>query len=207
MGFVRVSPCNLWLKNLPTPNQRAEVSALNLMKNPVRVLFLTPLVVTTALFAQRPEDQPLPPPAAVKVAFNFEFGPGKAGSGVTAVADSDAYSSDKGYGYDLGTKPGTDVPFFFSVKVPEGNYRVTVKLGAAAGESDTTIRSESGHIHWVGVKTAAGQFATRTFIANVRRPEIQPPPPKNAPGEPRVHMFLAGEAEARQWDEKLTIEF
>jgi len=165
------------------------------------------LLGATALFAQRPEDKPLPPAAPVPVAFNFEFGAAKPGTTAVAVADYDAYTIEKGYGFDLGTKPGTDTPFFFSVKVPEGNYRVTVTLGDPAGETDTTIRSESGHIHFVDVKTAAGQFTTKTFYANVRRPEIQPPAPQNAPGEPRVHMFLRGEAEARHWDEKLTLEF
>ncbi len=165
------------------------------------------LLGTTALFAQRPEDKPLPPAAPVPVALSFEFGAAKPGTTAMAVADYDAYTTERGYGFDLGTKPGVDTPFFFSVKVPEGNYRVTVTLGDPAGETDTTIRSESGHIHFVDVKTAAGQFVTKTFYANVRRPEIQPPAPQNAPGEPRVHMFLRGEAEARHWDEKLTIEF
>jgi hypothetical protein len=59
----------------------------------------------------------------------------------------------------------------------------------------------AGHCH----RTREG-FETRTFYANVRRPQL-PPPPKNAPGGTEVHMFLAGEAEARCWDEKLTIEF
>jgi lysophospholipase L1-like esterase len=170
-------------------------------------LFVSLGLVATISFAQRPEDQPLPPTVAAPVAFKFEFGAAKPGTTATMVADGDVYTLEKGYGFDFGTKPGADTPFFFSVKVPEGNYRVTVTLGDVAGASDTTIRSESGHIHLVGVKTPAGHFVTKTFYANVRRPEIQPPPPKNAPGEPRVHMFLAGEAEARQWDEKLTVEF
>jgi len=168
---------------------------------------LLSLTVVVALHAQRPEDKPLPSAAAVAFERKFEFGAAKPGSVAMAVADYDAYTTERGYGFDLGTKPGTDTPFFFSVKVPEGNYRVTVTLGDGAGDSDTTIRTESGHIHLVGVKTAAGQFATRVLYANVRRPEIQPPAPLNAPGEPRVHMFLRGEAEARHWDEKLTIEF
>jgi len=56
-----------------------------------------------------------------------------------------------------------------------------------------------------GIVTTPGRIETRTFYANVRRPQL-PPPPKNAPGGSEVHMFLAGEAEARCWDEKLTIE-
>lgn len=163
------------------------------------------LLGATALFAQRPEDRPLPPPAAVHAEFRFSFGPGPAAPGFTAVPADEAYSVEKGHGFDLGTKPGAS-PFFFSVQVPEGNYRVTATLGDATGGSDTTIRTESGHIMAVDIKTAPGEFVTRTFYANVRRPQL-PPPPANAPGGSIVHMFLAGEAEARQWDEKLTIEF
>lgn len=177
------------------------------MNTPALFLLGLSLLAAPALIAQRPEDKPVPPPPLVPVAFSFEFGAARPGSTATAVADDTAYTTERGYGFDLGTKPGTDTPWFFSVKVPEGNYRVTVTLGDPAGESDTTIRSESGHIHFVDVKTAAGQFVTKTFYANVRRPEITPPAPLNAPGEPRVHMFLRGEAEARHWDEKLTIEF
>jgi len=164
------------------------------------------LLSATSQWAQRPEDRPMPPTPPVHAEFKFDFGPGKAAVGHTSVQPDETYTVDKGYGFDLGTKPVVDTPFFFSVKVPEGNYRVTVTLGDAQGESDTTIRTESGHIHAVGIKTAAGKFTTRTLIANVRRPQL-PPPPQNAPGGSIVHMFLAGEAEARHWDEKLTLEF
>lgn len=133
------------------------------------------------------------------------------------------YSTERGYGFDFNSKPigierggedpmtdglitTTESPFFFSVKVPEGNYRITVTLGDAQGESATTIRSEAGHLLATGILTAPGKFVTRTFYANVRRPQI-PPPPRNAPGGTEVHMFLAGEPEARAWDEKLTLEF
>ncbi|MDI1319341.1 MAG: rhamnogalacturonan acetylesterase [bacterium] len=164
------------------------------------------LLGATALFAQRPEDKPLPPAPPVQAEFKFSLVPGVAPAGYTAVAGDEAYSIEKGCGYDLGTKQSTDTPWFFSVKVPEGNYRCTVTLGDPTGTSNTTIRTESGHINAVDIATASGQFVTRTFYANVRRPQL-PPPPQNAPGGSIVHMFLAGEAGARQWDEKLTVEF
>jgi lysophospholipase L1-like esterase len=173
----------------------------------LRPALISLLLATGPLHAQRPEDQPLPPAPPVAVAFKFAFGPGPAAEGLIRVATDEVYTLEQGHGFDLGTKPGTDTPFFFSVKVPEGNYRVTVTLGDSGGESDTTIRSESGHLHAADIRTAAGQSVTRTFYANVRRPQISPPAPKNAPGETMVHMFLAGEAEARHWDEKLTLEF
>ena len=172
------------------------------------------LLGAAALSAQRPEDTPPPPPAAVRVEFKFAFGAGPAAAGVSAVKGDEAYSIEKGYGFDLGTtpfdsaqgRPAADSPFFFSVKVPEGNYRVTVTLGDAQRESHTTLRTEAGHLMAADISTAPGQFVTRTFYANVRRPELPPPPP-NAPGGKIVHMFLAGEAGSRAWDEKLTLEF
>lgn len=169
-----------------------------------------PLFGASALLAQpRPEDKPLPPPPPVYAEFKFSFGltPAQtAPATYTAVSADTLYTSELGHGFDLGTKPGVDTLFFFSVKIPEGNYRVTVTLGDPAGESNTTIRSESGHIMATGIATTTGQRETRTFYANVRRPQL-PPPPANAPGGSIVHMFLAGEAEARHWDEKLTLEF
>ncbi len=175
--------------------------------------------------AQRAEDQPLPPPPPVHAAFKFDFGPGKARDGFVRVAPGDAYSPERGYGFDFDSlttavdhaggaaDPLTDggvttaePPFFFSVQAPEGNYRVTLTLGAPAGESRATIRTEAGHLMAADIVTAPGEFTTRTIIANVRRPQL-PPPPRNAPGGSEVHMFLAGEAGSRAWDEKLTIEF
>lgn len=175
------------------------------------------------LLAQRPEDRPLSPPPPVHAEFKFDFSPGKAREGYVQVSAEDLYSSERGYGFDFGSQPiavergGNDPltdgfittsnsPFFFSVKAPEGNYKITVTLGDAQGECATTIRTEAGHMMAANIVTSSGKFETRTFYANVRRPQI-PPPPQNAPGGTNVHMFLAGEAEARCWDEKLTIEF
>lgn len=162
-------------------------------------------------------------PSPATTDFKFDFGSGVAREGYLRVAPENVYSPEPGYGFDLNSKPingghggsdpltdgfvtTTEAPLFFSVKVPEGNYRVTVTFGDAAGESVATVRTEAGHLMAAKIVTPPGKFETRTFIANVRRPQIPPPPP-NAPGGTEVHMFLAGEAESRAWDEKLTIEF
>ena len=175
------------------------------------------------ILAQRPEDKPLPSPTPIRAEFKFDFGPGKAIEGHVPVSAETAYTSERGYGFDFGSKPigiergggdpirdgfvtTSESPLFFSVKVPEGNYRITVTLGDAQGESHTTIRTEAGHMMAPDIVTPSGKFETRIFYANVRRPQL-PPPPQNAPGGTEVHMFLRGEAEARCWDEKLTIEF
>ncbi len=165
------------------------------------------LLSAAALFAQRPEDTPPPPPPPVHVEFFFNFTPGMPDPKSALVQPDEAYSSEKGYGFDFGTKPGVASPYFFSVKVPEGNYRITATFGDISAETNMTVRTESGHIMAADITTGINKFTTRVFYANVRRPQIQPPPPQNAPGGTMVHMFLAGEAEARCWDEKLTIEF
>ena len=154
------------------------------------------------------------PTTAVAADFRFDLGPVPRAAGHTLVSAATTYTPDLGHGFDFGCRPIDDAngivtgtsPLFFSVKVPEGNYRVTVTLGGAGTESQTTVRTESGHLMLADVKTMAGQTVTHEFIANVRRPTL-PPPPRNAPGDARVNMFLPGEAEAWHWDEKLTIEF
>src|SRR5579863_10367858 len=79
---------------------------------------------------------------APKTRFQFSFGPGKAPPGYTRVSPETAYTKERGYGFDLGSKVTavdrggddmrrggfctSDKPFFFSVAVPEGNYSVAV---------------------------------------------------------------------------------
>ena len=206
---------------------RAVVSAVKgLTARPAALTALTFLLISTAVLPAQPraEDRPLPPAPPVNVEFKFDFGPGKARDGYVQVPADTTYAAERGYGFDFASRPtdaarggdnsprtgfvtATESPFFFSVKVPEGNYRITVTLGDPQGESHTTLRSEAGHLMAADVVTAPGKFATRIFYANVRRPQIFPPPPKNAPGGTEVHMFLAGEAGSRCWDDKLTLEF
>ena len=176
------------------------------------------LMSAAGLFSQA---APAPPPQPTS--FKFDFGPGKAPEGYTKVPADCFYSDQTGYGFDFGSKPAgvergggdplrdgfvtaTDYPILFSVKVPEGNYRITVTFGDAQGESRNTVRTEAGHLMAANIVTAAGKFETRSFMANVRRPTL-PTPPVNAPGGTMVHMFLAGEDQAICWDDKLTIEF
>lgn len=55
------------------------------------------------------------------------------------------FNDEQGYGYDL--QPAWDgksnQPFFFSVNVPDGNYKVTVTLGSKDSAGNTTVRAES----------------------------------------------------------------
>ncbi|MBE2212418.1 MAG: rhamnogalacturonan acetylesterase [Opitutaceae bacterium] len=171
-------------------------------------------LVPFSAHAQRAEDKPSPPEAPVRVELKFDFGRGPARPGFTRVPAGTLYADELGYGFDFGSK-SVDLEravttngslFFFSAKVPEGNYRITATLGDSKGESRVTIRTEAARLMIADLATKPGQTVTRTFTANVRRPQLPAPPP-NAPGASIVHMFLAGEAESRTWDDRLTIEF
>lgn len=55
------------------------------------------------------------------------------------------YTDQAGYGYDVVAAPEKkDIKkaFFFSVKVPDGNYRVTVTLGSSKRAASTVVRAE-----------------------------------------------------------------
>lgn len=125
----------------------------------------------------------------------FDFRAGKAEAGARQVLPATLFSEETGYGYEPGTPP-----VFFSAALPEGNYRVTVTLGAADGDSVTTVKAEMRRLMLENVKTAAGKFETRSFIVNVRTPVITP----------GVNVKLKDrerDAEAVNWDGKLTLEF
>ena len=60
------------------------------------------------------------------------------------LSPEDRYTPEKGYGYDLLASPdeGGDRPYYVSVQVPDGNYRVTVLLGNRKEAGVTTVRAE-----------------------------------------------------------------
>ena len=148
--------------------------------------------------------------------YKFDFGPGKVAPGYIQVLPETRYSKALGYGFEPGAKIScvdrggkdplradfctADKPFFFSVKLPEGNYNVTVTLGDAQGESTTTIKAELRRLMVEKVQTASGKFATRTFVVNIRTPVI------SGGGEVRL-KDREKTTELWAWDEKLTLEF
>ena len=89
-------------------------------------------------------------------------------------------------------------PKLFSVAVPEGNYRVTLRLGDEKIATDTTIKAEARRLMLKDVRTAPGEFFERSFLVNVRTPAIA------AGGAVRLKDREKG---VRHWDDKLTLEF
>ena len=90
------------------------------------------------------------------------------------LADAPRYSEETGYGYDLAATPekGSKAPFFFSVRVPDGNYKVTVRLGSKKQAGVTTVRGESRRLFVENLPTRKGQFVDETFVINKRNPRI-----------------------------------
>jgi lysophospholipase L1-like esterase len=110
-----------------------------------------------------------------------------------------SYTESAGVGYEKSASGAP--PYYFSVRVPEeGNYRVTVKFGDAAEATTTTVKAELRRLMLERVHTQPGQFVSRTFIVNVRRPRIA------GGGEVRLKDREKG-SEAWAWDDKLTLEF
>lgn len=146
--------------------------------------------------------------------FKFDFGSGKAAPGYTKVNASTSYNNEQGYGFDFGSAVAevdrggkdllkadfvtSDKPFYFSVHVPEGNYKVTVTLGDIRGKSATTVKAESRRLMLENVETERGKVVTKTFIVNIKDRKIND---KDVVGlKPRELTKL-------DWDDKLTLEF
>jgi lysophospholipase L1-like esterase len=123
----------------------------------------------------------------------------------TQLTVKDLYSANKQFGFDLGTAPNvkdgvcfSGKPFFFSLAVPEGNYKITVELGGGPDASVTTVKAESRRLMLFSVATSARQTTTRKFNVNVRTPQIE--------GDGEVHL-KPREIGSLDWDDKLTLEF
>ncbi len=145
------------------------------------------------------------PLLTVTTSYHLEFGTAKTLSEHTQVLAATVYNKERGYGFEptegivCGERSCTaDRPFFLSVALPEGNYNVTVTLGDPAGDSATTVKSESRRLMLETVKTAPGTFATHTFTVNIRTPKI------STGGEVRLKDREIG---VLHWDDKLTLEF
>ena len=137
--------------------------------------------------------------------FKFDFSGNKPASGWIPVAPTNFYSVESGFGFEPGAEMSVDAaatsdkPFYFSAKLPEGNYRVTAVLGGK-DESTTTVKAELRRLMLEKIHVAAGKSETRTFIVNLRTPKI---------GE-NNHVHLKAREQTTEiwdWDEKLTLEF
>jgi len=137
--------------------------------------------------------------------YKFAFGD-QPKPGWTSVAPTNFYSPAVGFGFEPGAKmqattsfAASDQPFYFSVKLPGGNYRVTAVLGGET-ESTTTVKAELRRLMLEKIQVAAGKSVEKTFIVNLRTPKIS--------GRNRVRLKPRERTtEMWDWDDKLTLEF
>lgn len=124
----------------------------------------------------------------------------KVKEGFIQINENAVYSPETGYGYDLQTLPDKEgkTPFFFSVDVPDGNYKVTVTLGNKKRKGMTTVRAESRRLFENGIATKKGEFIERTFVVNKRNTVIN---------ERESVKIKPRERQKLNWDNKLTLEF
>ncbi|MCM1449305.1 MAG: rhamnogalacturonan acetylesterase [Clostridiales bacterium] len=117
------------------------------------------------------------------------------------TGDIPVYNEMSGYGYDFNTMPDkkkNSQPFFFSVRVPDGNYKVTLTLGDKKRAANTTVRAESRRLIMENVATKKGKSEERSFIVNKRNPMID---------LNNTVIINPREVGTPTWDDKLTLEF
>lgn len=157
--------------------------------------------------------------AQQKSSFKFDFGTTVTAKGYTVITPQTIYTDAVGYGFINSTSiqavtrnkkyaatsdfiTGSQ-PFFFSVKIPEGNYDVKVVLGDVNGTSATTVRAECRRLFLQNVKTQKGQIKTEAFTVHVKDSLI-----RDATGTVTDKVKLKQrEINYYHWDDKLTLEF
>ncbi len=133
--------------------------------------------------------------------FKFDFSSDKkVQEGFTKITPATLFNNEQGYGYDfqLAWDGKSNKPFFFSVNVPDGNYKVTVTLGSKDAAGSTTVRGESRRLFIENLNTKKGELVTETFTINKRNTIIK--------GNQKVKI-KEREKKKLNWDDKLTLEF
>jgi lysophospholipase L1-like esterase len=140
----------------------------------------------------------------------FHFGVEESTSRYTAVKATDLYSSQRGFGFEpdasIKCTSGRNAsctstkPFYFSIAVPEGNYRVSVRFGDRRIATSNVVKAELRRLMLERIDTNPGEFVSRSFIVNVRTPQI------STGGEVKLKDRERA-SEQWAWDEKLTLEF
>lgn len=88
----------------------------------------------------------------------------------------------------------SEKPFYFSVPVDDGNYLVTVTLGAKKCAAQTVVRAESRRLMVENCVTKKNQYETWRFIVSKRSPD-------------HGVKLKEREKDYLNWDELLTLEF
>jgi lysophospholipase L1-like esterase len=150
--------------------------------------------------------------------YKFDFGPGVAADGWIKVEANQRATTATPWGFHpgaaikgidrtnaldrgpvLGDFVTSDGPFYFSVALPEGNYRVRVTAGGVLEESSMTVKAELRRLMLEGLVTKQGEQSDGYFTVAIRTPKFPG-------GEVRLKS-RERESEWAAWDDKLTLEF
>lgn len=134
--------------------------------------------------------------------WTFDFsGSKRSGAGdAVSIAPTDRYTAATGYGFDLIESPsrlGTTEAFFFSVRVPDGNYRVTLLLGSRRRAAVTTVRAESRRLFVENLHTRKGELRQVSFVVHKHSPQID---------DSKTMRLKPRELQKLNFDDRLTIE-
>lgn len=155
------------------------------------------LCITHFLCANAQENAPIK---------EFNFGANADKKTGTVINKAVAYTKTAGYGFDLQSDKNVvfdeksisaKSPFYFSIKLPEGNYSVEIVLGGS-NSGITTVKAESRRLMLREIKTAANETKTMRFMVNVRTAKFD---------INNTITLKPAEIKGLNWDEKLTLEF
>jgi lysophospholipase L1-like esterase len=140
------------------------------------------------------------------VPMKYFFGSGKAKSGFTKVTPESLYSKDTGYGFWPGAaltandqNIASDKPFYFSIKLPDGNYDVSITFGDKNGTSSQLIRTECRRLLAENFETKNGELLTKELTVHMRG--------LNIGNEGKKVLINPRETGFFHWDDQLTFEF
>ncbi|MBO0324061.1 rhamnogalacturonan acetylesterase [Muricauda sp. CAU 1633] len=136
----------------------------------------------------------------------FFFGKKAENTNAISIRNPITFNGNLGYGFDY--ESGKDVAFkrdyitskssiYFSIQLPEGNYKVNVVLGGKKC-ANTTIKAESRRLMLQEVESNKEDELHYSFVVNVRSPQIN---------EERAIAIKDRDKGQLNWDDKLTLEF
>ncbi|WP_348799826.1 rhamnogalacturonan acetylesterase [Flavobacterium adhaerens] len=137
--------------------------------------------------------------------FNFESS--QKNAKFTNVFTPITYDEKTGYGFDYQTNSNAtfnklglsiDKSTYFSVKIPEGNYKIKIAIGGASKECNTTIKAESRRVMVNQFLTKKGKSSVAEFNVNIRNSVI------DSSNSIKLKDREKGDL---NWDNKLTLEF
>lgn len=146
--------------------------------------------------------------------WKFDLGSDQSVEGFIPVNSESIYSKGKNFGV-ISEKPvisivrndGSELtddfltsnqPFYFTLQLAEGRYKITLTFGDSEGTSATTVKAESRRLMLENMETRKGEIRTKTIVVDVRTPQINDT--SEVQRKLRELVYL-------NWDNQLTLEF